>query len=406
MVSYKYVVRDLAGQRKEGYTRATSATEALSHLREQGFTPVSVSEISTRVKKAGRITGRRRVRSGELSAVFWQLTTMIEGGITLTEALDGIAEDMENAKLKKILQQVLGGIQRGNTLSDSISAFPNVFDKLCCALILAGETGGNLGAALRRVAEYYTNRDRLARKVKKALAYPAFVFGFVVLIVTVIMIVIIPRFREIFDQFGAGQLPAFTRSFMAFYDTLLHQGYLILLGLFIIIALAYLFYKKTKSGHLLFSKLVLRLPLFGKLLKQAFLARFCRTMSTLLKGGVPVLEVFDNLAEMTSNDVTRTAIMRTRAHIVGGSNIALSMTGTGFFPNLVVRMVRAGEDSGSLWKTLDRTADYYEEKVDAQISTITSLLEPMMIILIGAIVLVVVIALYLPIFQISDIRGG
>lgn len=405
MVSYKYVVRDLAGQRKEGYTRATSATEALSQLREQGFTPVSVNEISTRAKKARRLTGRGRVRSGELSAVFWQLTTMIEGGITVTEALDGIAEDLENAKLKKILQQVLGGIQRGQTFSDSISMFPNVFDKLSCALILAGETGGNLGAALRRVAEYYTNRDRLARKVKKALAYPAFVFGFVVLIVTVIMVVIIPRFREIFDQFGAGQLPAFTRSFMAFYDTLIHQGHFILLGILLLLGLTYLIFR-TKKGHYMFSRLVLRLPLFGRLLKQAFLARFCRTMSTLLKGGVPVLEVFDNLAEMTSNDVTRSAIERTRAHIVGGSNIALSMTGTGFFPNLVVRMVRAGEDSGSLWKTLDRTADYYEEKVDAQISTITSLLEPMMIIIVGAIVLVVVIALYLPIFHISDIRGG
>ena len=315
MVSYKYIVRDLEGKRKEGYTRATSATEALSHLREQGFTPVSVSEISTRAKKAGRISDRIRVRSGELAAVFWQLTTMIEGGITLTEALDGIAEDMENAKLKKILQQVLGGIQRGQTLSDSISMFPNVFDKLACALILAGETGGNLGAALRRAAEYYTNRDRLARKVKKALAYPAFVFGFVVLIVTVIMFLVIPRFREIFDQFGAGQLPAFTRSFMGFYDTLIYQGHFILLGILLFIGLVYLIYK-TKKGHYMFSRLVLRLPLFGKLLKQAFLARFCRTMSTLLKGGVPVLEVFDNLAEMTSNDVTRTAIEQTRAHVV------------------------------------------------------------------------------------------
>jgi type IV pilus assembly protein PilC len=155
----------------------------------------------------------------------------------------------------------------------------------------------------------------------------------------------------------------------------------------------------------MFSRLVLRLPIFGKLLKQAFLARFCRTMSTLLRGGVPVLEVFDNLVEMTSNDVTRSAIERARAHIVGGSNIALSMAGTGFFPNLVVRMVRAGEESGSLWRVLDRTSDYYEEKVDALISTLTSLLEPIMIIIVGIIVSVVVLALYMPIFQLSDIAG-
>jgi len=153
------------------------------------------------------------------------------------------------------------------------------------------------------------------------------------------------------------------------------------------------------------SALVLRLPLFGKLLKQAFIATFCRTMSNLLRGGVPVLEVFDILCEMTSNDVMRAALARTRADIVGGASIHLSMAGTNFFPNMVIKMVRAGEESGSLWKLLDRTADYYEEKVDALIAMMTSLLEPMLIIMVGIIVLAVVLALYLPIFTLSDIAG-
>jgi type IV pilus assembly protein PilC len=145
--------------------------------------------------------------------------------------------------------------------------------------------------------------------------------------------------------------------------------------------------------------------LFGKLFKQAFISRFCRTMSNLLRGGVPVLDVFDILCDMTRNDVLRSVLAKTRADIVSGSGIHLSMAGTRFFPNMVIKMVRAGEESGSLWKLLDRTADYYEEKVDAQISVMTSILEPMLIIIVGVIVLVVILALYLPIFQISDIRG-
>ena len=155
----------------------------------------------------------------------------------------------------------------------------------------------------------------------------------------------------------------------------------------------------------MFSALALRLPLFGKLFKQAFIASFCRTMSNLLRGGVPVLDVFDILCDMTPNDVMRSALERTRSDIVSGASIHLSMAGTRFFPNMVIKMVRAGEESGSLWKLLDRTADYYEEKVDALISTMTSLLEPILIIIVGVIVLAVVVALYLPIFSLSDIAS-
>jgi len=403
MITYRYVALDYTGKMKEGLTSAACETDVLGWLREQGCTPVSVDVVSSGVKTGWRIPLFKRVRASELAAVFWQLTTMVDGGITIAEGLEAIAEDIENAKMETILRHLLARIERGGTFSDGMAEFPKVFNKLTCSLIMAGETGGNIAEAFRRVAEFFTNRDKLARKVKKATAYPAFVVGFIVFIVIMIMTLVIPRFRDIFEQIGAGQLPAFTMSFMAGYDFIVHNSYYVIGSILLVIILTVLAYTRIPTVHYMFSALALRLPLFGKLFKQAFIASFCRTMSNLLRGGVPVLEVFDILCEMTSNDIMRAALSRTRSDIVGGASIHLSMAGTKFFPNMVIKMVRAGEDSGSLWKLLDRTADYYEEKVDALISTMTSLLEPILIIIVGVIVLAVVVALYLPIFSLSDI---
>ncbi|HUV67457.1 MAG TPA: type II secretion system F family protein [Sedimentisphaerales bacterium] len=406
MITYRYIARDFTGEVKEGLTKAMSETDVLGWLREQGCTPVSVDIVSTGVARRGKLSPIRRIRSAELAAVFWQLTTMVEGGITIADALDGIAEDIENRKLQKILYRILARIEQGGTFSEGMTEFPKVFSQLVYALILAGETGGDIGAAFRRAAEYFTSRDRLARKVKKALAYPAFVVCFVIFVVVIIMTLIIPRFREMFDQFGAGQLPAFTQAFMAVNDVLVNNAPYVVGGLVLAVILAVWAYRHIRSVHYLCSRIVLSVPLFGTLLKQAFIAGFCRTMANLLRGGVAVLDVFDIVEEMTGNEVISDVLKRTRADIVGGSPIYLSMAGTRFFPNMVTKMVKAGEESGSLWQVLERTADYYEEKVDATITTITGLLEPLLIITVGAIVLVVVLALYMPIFQLSDLRAG
>ncbi len=403
MITYRYIARDFTGQVKEGLTKAACETDVLGWLRDQGCTPVSVDIVSTGAVRRWKLSPLQRIRSAELAAVFWQLTTMVEGGITIAEALEGIAEDIENRRLQKVLYRVLARIERGGAFSEGMMEFPKVFNQLTYSLILAGETGGDIGAAFRRVAEYYTNRDRLARKVKKALAYPAFVVCFVIFVIVVIMTLIIPRFSELFSQFGAGQLPAFTRNFMAVNDFIVNNVLYIaggtLFGLIVII----LAYRNIRTVHYLFSSLALKLPLFGKLLKLAFIAGFCRTMANLLRGGVAVLDVFDIVEEMTPNEVIRSVLIETRASIVGGSAIYLSMAGTKFFPNMVIKMVKAGEDSGSLWQVLERTADYYEEKVDAIIATITGLLEPLLIIAVGVIVLLVVLALYMPVFSLSNI---
>ncbi|HDZ68988.1 MAG TPA: type II secretion system F family protein [Phycisphaerales bacterium] len=402
MKSYKYIARDSSGERKQGLRQAVSSNDVLAYLREQGLTPISINEISADTKKTRRVHQRqKRIKSAELAALCWQLTTMVEGGIPITAALEIISEDIENLQLQQVLQQVLEKMQRGETFSGSISEFPKVFNRLSCAMILAGETGGNLSEALRRLAEYFDNRDKLAKKVKGAMAYPAFVFIFIILIVIFIMTFIIPRFRNIFDQIG-GALPAFTQAFMGFYDTVCHN-LIYIIGTLIFTIILGVFTSKTKKGHYLFCRIALALPLLGKIFSQAFIAMFCKTMSILLASGVSVLEVLDILSVTTNNDIIKAAITQTKERVVEGSNISLSMAESGFFPNMVVKMVQVGEESGSLSKVLERTSDYYERKVDSTITTVMALLEPIMIVTVGGIVLVVVLALYLPIFSMSDV---
>jgi len=266
-------------------------------------------------------------------------------------------------------------------------------------MILAGETSGSLPAALRRVAEYFDNRDKLAKKVKGAMAYPAVVFIFIILIVTFIMTFIIPRFQVIFEQFGS-DLPAFTKGFMHVYDTL-RYNIVYIIGFLLLLIVSGVLASKTKKGHYVLCRIALAFPLIGKILSQAFIVMFCKTMATLLAAGVSVLEVFDILSEMTNNDIIKDAIVRTRERIVEGSNVSFGLATSGFFPNMVVKMIQVGEESGSLSKVLDRTADYYERKVDSTITTVMGMLEPIMIVTVGGIVLVVVLALYLPIFSMS-----
>jgi type IV pilus assembly protein PilC len=215
------------------------------------------------------------------------------------------------------------------------------------------------------------------------------------------MAFIIPRFRSIFDQFG-GELPAFTRAFMGVYDMIRYNLVYIIGSLLSMVILGVLV-SKTKKGHYLFCKIALALPLLGKILREAFVATFCQTMATLLNAGVSVLEILDILLAMTKNDIIKNSIIQAREQIVEGSDLSSSFSISGFFPNMVVKMIRVGEESGSLSRVLDTTSSYYERKVDALISTVLSLLEPIMIIVVGGVVLTVVLALYLPIFSMSEV---
>jgi type IV pilus assembly protein PilC len=266
-------------------------------------------------------------------------------------------------------------------------------------MILAGESSGNLAEALRRMAEYFDNRDKFVKKIRGAMAYPVFAICFIIMIVIFIMTFIIPRFTMIFDQLGS-DLPGFTKGFMAFYD-MVRNNVIYIIGGVLLLVITTIVVFRTKKGHYWFSRIFLGLPLIGKVMSQAFVTIFCKTMSTLLSSGVSVLETFDILATMTNNDIIKTAILKTREKVVEGSSVSSGLSASGFFPNMVVKMIQVGEESGSMSNVLERTANYYERKVDATIDTMMALLEPIMIVVVGGIVLIITLALYLPIFSMS-----
>jgi type IV pilus assembly protein PilC len=291
-------------------------------------------------------------------------------------------------------------MKTGETFSDALVDFPKIFNPLFRAMILAGETGGTLPMVLQRLAQYFDSRDALARKIKGAMAYPIFVLVFVFFMVVVIMTFIIPKFTVIFDQLH-GELPFFTQAFMNVYHGIM--GYSIFIVMAMVIGfMSFIFFHRTPKGHEEISKFILRIPFIGKILSQGFISMFCRTMSTLLSAGVSVIDALSILSGMTSNDIIKKAVQSTKSYIVEGSNISLSMAASGFFPNMVTKMTQIGEGSGSLPEVLDRTSDFYEKKVDTTVKKLTGFLEPALIITVGAIVLVVVLALYLPIFTMSD----
>jgi type II secretory pathway component PulF len=224
MTSYVYIARDTSGTRKEGLVQAETSGDALEQLHQRGLTPTSIEE--TRVKIEGRQrrqTRRTRVTSAELAALCWQLSTMLEGGIPITTALDIVAEDTSNGHLKSILQRAFANVSEGRPLSAAFRAYPQVFTKLAVAILMAGETSGNLGRALHTLAQYFESREKLARRVRSALAYPIFVVSLIGAILLAIMLFVVPRFQRIFDQLG-GKLPAFTRGFMAFHEMLYHHA--------------------------------------------------------------------------------------------------------------------------------------------------------------------------------------
>ncbi len=402
MSTFEYAARDAQGVRRVGEYQADTEHDVLSWLRGQGFTPVSVEEISREVR--GRVSCHSgRIKSEEMAALCWQLTTMMEGGVPITEALTTISEDIQNVQLRVTLEEICSQVKTGETFADSVSQFPRVFSPLAQAMILAGEAGGSLPTVLTRLAQHYESRDRLTRKVKGAMAYPIFVIFFIGLIVAIVATFIIPRFRIIFDQIN-GELPIFTQVFMTGYDFMMGHILFVLAGLAAVV-MAAVAYGKTEGGHWFFSRLVLRIPLIGRILQQSFVCIFCRTMSTLLGAGVSILEALDILSGMTKNDVIKDAVVSSRELIVAGSNISQSMTKRGFFPSMLVKMVQVGEQSGALPSVLDRTSDYYEKKVDSSVRGLIGFIEPALIVSVGAIVLAVVLALYLPIFSISDLRA-
>ena len=400
MKTFEYVAWDHSGNCKEGVRQASNQDELLTYLRSEELTPAVINEVvGTQPKKTTQIR-YKKVKSVDLATFCWQLNTMLSGGLSITVAIQTIADEITNPYFEYILKKMSGQIEKGMSFTDCLRQYPKIFGKLCCAIVMAGETGGALTASLERLAEHYENRDKLIRKVRGAMAYPCFVIGFIVVIVAVLMTLIIPRFSLMFEEFN-GELPAFTRGFMAFYDAIVHYILHIMVATVGLI-IGLVVYGKTKRGHEKLSQCMLSVPVFGNIILMSFVAMFCKTLGTLIGAGVSVLDAFGILSEMTNNEILRRGVLQTREKMAEGKNISQSMDEVGFFPGVAVKMALIGENSGSLSAVMEKTSEYYEKKVDGLVSMMLGMLEPILIITVGGIVLVVILAMYLPIFSMGQ----
>ena len=400
MATFRYVAITTTGEKITGTLQGETQGEILAWLREKSHTPVTLDEIAIGSGEQKKASRRFYIRSSDMASFCWQLNTMIDGGVPITDAIDTINEDIGNLKLQQVLGEVSGAMKTGQSFYESLEGYPKVFNDFFRAMIQAGELSGTLSIVLGRLADYYDRKDELQGKVKKAVAYPTFVVGFVAFIIVIMMTFIIPRFVEIFDSFGS-ELPAFTRNFLNGYNFIMHNAHYLLGSLAATVTVLVL-YNRTARGHRSFSTLWLRVPLMGKIILAAFVATYGRAMATLLSAGVPVLDAIEIVQGMSRNDIIRDTLARTREQIAEGAGIALSMSGNKVFPSLMVKMTQVGEESGSLPQVLDRCSNYYEKQVDVVVMTMISVLEPAMIVIVGGIVCTVLLALYMPIFSMGE----
>jgi type IV pilus assembly protein PilC len=419
MPKFSYVSRDPAGQRITAVAEAPTKQGLVAQLKERGQTVIEVREMRGAAaaeakgkakaggnghapRRAGRrweLFGARTPDTGEL-AVFWrQFATMIAAGLPIVEALDSIANELEHAGLRKTLQRVVASMWEGFNLSQSLGKHPSVFSPMAVALMGAAEESGSLPEVSNQLATYLENRDRLMRKVRAALTYPIFLCGFFLMVMAVATFWIIPKFRDIYSGFNA-KLPALTQAVFAINAFLLdHLAWTVAGSAGLLLAL--LLWAQRPSGRRFLDRLLLRLPIFGKLLQRAAIARLCRSLAILLSGGIPINRALEMSQATAGNTVVASAITHARTAIMEGSKIAPALKAQPIFPKMAVRMVAAGEETGNLSGLLEKTAEFYESRVDAALTTINALIEPVMISVIGGFVLIFVLALYMPIFSLA-----
>jgi type IV pilus assembly protein PilC len=398
MPVFQYTVRDATGAVRTGTSEAENQEILKRRLQEQGFTVNDLKQTSA-AKKANPGGGWGRVKLGDLSIFCRQFSTMIDAGVSLVRALDVLGEQTQNPKLKRILHDIQTEVESGQTLSKAMQKYPKVFNNLFIGLIRAGEVGGVLEESLQRLSHFLEKDMELRRKVKAALTYPAIVVVVALLIVLGLCTFIVPKFVELFRDLGVKELPWMTQFLVDFSDFLKTRWYI---GLAIIafLWLAIKYFGTTKVGRRVIDRVKLKIPVFGKLGHKICLARFARTLSTLLVSGVPILQAMETVAGTVGNEIISEAIMNARARIREGDRINDPLEKSKMFPPMVVHMISIGEESGALDQMLSKIAEFYEGEVEAQLQSLTSAIEPVMIVFLGFCVGFIVIAMFMPLVNV------
>jgi type IV pilus assembly protein PilC len=380
-----------------------STPQALAaHLREQRIMATSVREKPEPVRL--RIPGfGGKVKDKELTVFTRQIATMINAGLPLVQSLEVLASQQPNKQFKRILTKIREDVEGGSTFAASIKRHPTVFTPLYMSMVEAGEAGGFLDTVLNRLAGYIEKSMALRRKVKGAMIYPVTIITVAVAVVIFLLIFVIPTFKTLFEGFGAA-LPLPTRIVLEL-SRLVRTHVVTVLGAFVGTVFALRFYYRTEKGKKVIDSLLLRLPVIGQLIRKVSVAKFTRTLGTLVSSGVPILDGLNITARVAGNKVVEEAILKTRSSIAEGKTIADPLGASGIFPPMVVQMISVGEQTGALDAMLAKIADFYDAEVDQAVSNLTTLLEPIMIVFLGVVVGGVIIAMYLPIFKLVTVIG-
>lgn len=414
MAKYKYVALDARGRETQGEIDADSQTSALTKIREKGLFPTSVVDAATaaRVKKnSGKGGGGlkmeikmptlfSRVKPKELMVFTRQLATLVDAGLPLVRSITVLEKQEKNALLKKALGQMGEAIQSGSTFAESLAQHPKIFNKLYVNMAKAGEVGGVLDKVLLRLAEFMEKAQKIKNKVISAMVYPIVVLVMAIGILIFLMIGIIPKFREIFNELLGGQeLPGLTQFVLNISYAITNH----LITVVVVIAAIVIGLKvaaKTNAGSLLVDKMKLNMPIFGTLIRKAAISRFTRTLGTLMSSGVPVLQALNIVRDTSGNEVIAKAVSQIHDAVKEGENMAPPIESSKVFPPMVVSMVQVGEETGELPEMLMKIADGYDDDVDNTVAGLTSIIEPLLIVFLAVIVGTIVIALFLPLIKI------
>lgn len=392
MPVWTYSARTVAGEIRRAEIDLPSKDHVIAYLRKQKLIPVSVREKPKDIS----FTQRKKVKARDVVIFTRQFATMINAGLPLVQALDILAKQTENAVLKKAVQDTLYDVEAGNTLADAMSQHPKIFSQLYVNMVAAGESGGILDTILLRLATFLEKSEQLARKVKGAMIYPAVVLAVAVIAISILLLFVIPTFETVFASFNQ-TLPLPTRIVIGLSGIL--QGYWWAMGGGLVIAIFLLRrWIGTATGRLKFDRFMLRVPVLGPLMRKAAIARFTRTLGTMLASGVTILDGLEITARTAGNRVIHDAVMESRTAIAGGKSIAEPLKETDVFPPMVTQMIHVGEETGDLDGMLSKIADFYDDEVDVAVENLLKVLEPALIVILGTIVGGMIVAMYLPIF--------
>lgn len=403
MPVYLWEGKNKSNQIQKGQLEAVSDEAVRAHLNRLRIVPTKVKQ-KPKDLFANVAFLQPKVKEKDIIIFARQFSTMIDAGLPIIQCMDILQSQQENATFKKMLKDMKDQVESGSTLAEAMKRYPKHFNNLFTNMIAAGEAGGILDVILKRLSAYMEKAARLKRRVKGAMVYPAITISVAVIVVAIILVFVIPVFQSMFSEFGA-KLPAPTLIVMAMSEFVKSKIHFII-GALIIFFFAFKYYYRTDKGRLTVDAFVLKLPVFGMLLRKVAVAKFTRTMGTMLGSGVAILEALDIVAKTSGNRIVENAIYAVRTGIAEGRTMADPLQASGVFPPMVCQMIAVGESTGALDAMLEKIADFYDEEVDQAVENLTAMIEPMMIVFLGVVIGGLVIAMYLPIFKMAGAVGG